>query len=251
MKKRPLFVANWKMNKTMVETRSFVERFNTYDLPDVADIAICAPFTDLATLGQQVQVSVGAQDVYPAERGAFTGEISAEMLKECYVRYVIIGHSERRQLLRESDDFVAKKYHYCVENGLVPILCVGETLAQREAGQAEACCKAQLDAVFAGIHSFPEEIVVAYEPIWAIGTGKTATASDAQQMISTLRTHLATLIGDEHAMAARLLYGGSAKASNMRALMVEADIDGGLIGGASLEPDSFQALIAEGCADCE
>ncbi len=251
MKKRPLFVANWKMNKTMAETRSFVETFNTYELPDGADVAICAPFTDLAALGQQLQASIGAQDVYPAEQGAFTGEISANMLKECYVKYVIVGHSERRQLLGETDDFVAKKYHYCVENGLVPILCVGETLEQREAGQAEAWCKAQLDAIFTDVQSLPEEIVVAYEPIWAIGTGKTATASDAQQMIGALRAHLATLIGSERALAVRMLYGGSAKASNMRALMAEADIDGGLIGGASLEPDSFLALIREGCADCE
>lgn len=251
MVRRPLFVANWKMNKTMAETKEFLNTFNTYNLPASSDVAICAPFIDLPVLADQAKVAVGAEDVYPADKGAFTGEISAEMLKECAVRYVIIGHSERRQLLGESDAFVAEKYHYCTKNGLVPILCVGESLEQREAGEAEAWCKAQLDAVFTGAETLPEEVIVAYEPIWAIGTGKTATSADAQQMIGALRAHLAGLIGDEQAASARLLYGGSAKASNIRELMAQPDIDGGLIGGASLAPDSFLALINEGSADID
>ncbi|MEE0510513.1 MAG: triose-phosphate isomerase [Peptococcaceae bacterium] len=251
MKRRPLFVANWKMNKTMADTKNFLDVFNTYVLPEASDVAICAPFMDLTVLRDQNKVAVGAEDVYPAEKGAFTGEISAEMLKECNVKYVIVGHSERRQVLGESDAFVAEKYHYCTENGLVPILCVGETLEQREAGEAENWCKGQLDAVFEEAKALPEEIVVAYEPIWAIGTGKTATADDAQQMLAALRAHLAGLIGEDKAASARLLYGGSAKASNIRELMAQSDIDGGLIGGASLETESFFALINEGSADID
>lgn len=246
--RRPLFVANWKMNKTMAETQAFIDEFSVYDLPASSDVAICAPFIDLAVLRTQDQVAVGAEDIYPAEAGAFTGEISPAMLKECHVRYVIVGHSERRQLIGESDAFVAQKYHFCTANGLVPILCVGESLEQRESGEAENWCKAQLDAVFADAETLPEEIVVAYEPIWAIGTGKTATAADAQQMIGALRAHLATLIGEDRATQARMLYGGSAKASNIRSLMAEKDIDGGLIGGASLKPADFIALINEGSA---
>ena len=229
MSRRPLFVANWKMNKTMSETKVFLDEFSTYTLPEVSDVAICAPFMDLTVLAAQDQVAVGAENVYPASSSAFTGEISADMLKECKVKYVIVGHSERRGILGESDDFVAEKYHYCTENGLVPILCVGESLEQREAGEAEAWCKAQLDAVFTNVETLPEEIIVAYEPIWAIGTGKTATNAAEQ---------------------ARMLYGGSAKAENIRGLMAEKDIDGGLVGGASLKPDSFLALINEGSADC-
>ena len=243
MVRRPLFVANWKMNKTMAETKEFLNTFNTYDLPASSDVAICAPFIDLPVLADQAKVAVGAEDVYPADKGAFTGEISAEMLKECAVKYVIVGHSERRQLLGESDAFVAEKYHYCTKNGLVPILCVGESLEQREAGEAEAWCKAQLDAVFTGAETLPEEVIVAYEPIWAIGTGKTATSADAQQMIGALRAHLAGLIGDEQAASARLLYGGSAKASNIRELMAQPDIDGGLIGGAALNAADFVEII--------
>lgn len=250
MSRRPLFVANWKMNKTMSETKAFLDEFSTYTLPEVSDVAICAPFMDLTVLAAQDQVAVGAENVYPASSGAFTGEISVDMLKECKVKYVIVGHSERRGILGESDAFVAEKYHYCTENGLVPILCVGESLEQREAGEAEAWCKAQLDAVFTNVETFPEEIIVAYEPIWAIGTGKTATNADAGQMMSVLRAHLASLIGAEKAEQARMLYGGSAKAENIRGLMAEKDIDGGLVGGASLKPDSFLALINEGSADC-
>lgn len=250
MSRRPLFVANWKMNKTMSETKAFLDEFSAFSLPSGSDVAICAPFMDLTVLAGQNQVAVGAEDIYPAASGAFTGEISADMLKECNVKYVIVGHSERRGILGESDAFVAEKYHYCTVNGLVPILCVGESLDQREAGEAEAWCKAQLDAVFANVENLPEEIIVAYEPIWAIGTGKTATNADAGQMMSVLRAHLAGLIGEEKAEKARMLYGGSAKAENIRGLMAEKDIDGGLVGGASLKPDSFLALINEGSADC-
>lgn len=248
MSRRPLFVANWKMNKTVSETKEFLNEFASYTLPSNSDSAICAPFTSLCAMMEQEMVAIGAQDIYPEVSGAFTGEISADMLKECKVKYVIVGHSERRGILGESDAFVAKKYHYCTANGLVPILCVGESLEEREAGTAEDWCKAQLDAVFADAQNLPEDIIVAYEPIWAIGTGKTATADDAQAMIGALRAHLATLIGEEKAQAARFLYGGSAKASNIRELMQQKDIDGGLIGGAALEAESFKDLIVEGSA---
>ena len=249
MNRRPLFVANWKMNKTMSETEAFINEFSKYVIPESSDVAICAPFMDLTVLAKQSQVAVGAEDVYPATSGAFTGEISAVMLKECNVEYVIVGHSERRGILGEEDEFIAQKYHYCVENDLTPILCVGESQEQREAGEAQAWCKKQLDAVFAQKNHLPDEIVIAYEPIWAIGTGKTATSDDAQEMIGALRQHLEGLIGVEKAQNARMLYGGSAKAENIAALMDQKDIDGGLIGGASLKADSFIALINEGSAE--
>ncbi len=248
MSRRPLFVANWKMNKTIADTKAFLNEFATFTLPEESDVAICAPFISLVALGEQNQVGIGAQDVYPAEAGAFTGEVSAAMLKECKVRYVIVGHSERRGILGESDAFVAEKYHYCVENGLVPILCVGESLEERENGTAEAWCKAQLDAVFTGEHTLPEDIIVAYEPIWAIGTGKTATDDDAEAMIGALRAHLTTLIGAEKAQETRILYGGSAKPENIAGLMQKPNIDGGLIGGAALKPESFRDLIVKGSA---
>ena len=249
MSRRPLFVANWKMNKTMSETEAFVSEFSDFNIPETSDVAICAPFMDLTVLAKQNKVQIGAEDVYPAISGAFTGEISAEMLKECNVKYVIVGHSERRGILGEEDEFIAQKYHYCVENDLIPILCVGESQDQREAGEAQAWCKQQLDAVFADTAHLPNEIVIAYEPIWAIGTGKTATSEDAQEMIGALRGHLESLIGKEKAQKARMLYGGSAKAENIAALMSQEDIDGGLIGGASLKPESFIALINEGSAE--
>ena len=243
MVRRPLFVANWKMNKTMAETKEFLNTFNTYDLPASSDVAICAPFIDLPVLADQAKVAVGAEDVYPADKGAFTGEISAEMLKECAVKYVIVGHSERRQLLGESDAFVAEKYHYCTKNGLVPILCVGESLEQREAGEAEAWCKAQLDAVFTGAETLPEEVIVAYEPIWAIGTGKSASQDDAQKMCKVVRDVVAADFGQEVADKVRVQYGGSVKPENVAEYMACPDVDGALVGGASLEPESFLALL--------
>lgn len=252
MIRRALFMANWKMNKTMAETSAFVQMFSEYTLPENSETVICAPFTSLTVLREQNQFGIGAENIYPAERGAFTGEISAEMLKECKVQYVLVGHSERRDILGETDAFVARKYHFCAEQGLTPVLCVGESLEIREKGEAKSWCMAQLDAVFADkTQVFPENIIIAYEPIWAIGTGKTATSDDAQDMIGELRAHLAALIGKEKAECARLLYGGSAKAENIAALMACSDIDGALVGGASLKPDSFYALITEGSAQGE
>lgn len=253
MNRRPLFMANWKMNKTMADTKEFVNAFSAYHLPESADVVICAPFTNLAILSEQKQFGIGAENIYPAEKGAFTGEISADMLKECGVKYVLVGHSERRDILGESDTFIAEKYHFCVKNGLTPVLCIGESLETREKGDAQNWCKKQLDAVFGDVESttLPEDIIVAYEPIWAIGTGKTATTEDAQDMIGALRQYLVQLIGEERAQRARMLYGGSAKAENIGALMLCPDIDGGLVGGASLKAESFYALIKEGSAQGE
>lgn len=245
-------MANWKMQKLASEAKQFIEAFSQKELPSSVDIAICAPFLCLPSLAEQKIIPIGAQNVYPADKGAFTGETSPTMLKEFDVTYVIVGHSERRQILKETDDFVASKFHYCVEEGLTPVLCVGESLEQREAGEAETWCKAQLDAVFKEYEgNFPDDLLIAYEPIWAIGTGKTATAEDAQAMIHALRSHLETLKGQEIADKARFLYGGSVKPANIASLMQCEDIDGALVGGASLEAEDFYQLILEGSANHE
>lgn len=246
MKRVPLFMANWKMNKTLSETSDFMKDFDGYELPDDVDVVICAPFPSLVKMDGTGRVGIGAENVYPAERGAYTGEISAEMLLDMDVRYVIVGHSERRGILGESNEFVAEKYHYAASHGLIPVLCVGETLKEREEGMAEATCFEELDAVFKNAENLPEDIIIAYEPIWAIGTGKTATPEDAQYMASALRAYLGLLIGPERAKAVRILYGGSAKPENIADIMAEDDVDGALVGGASLKPDSFIALIEAG-----
>lgn len=251
VEKKPLFMANWKMNKTASETLDFLEEFNFPKNP--VDIVICAPFTALPALKNAGAVHIGAQNFYPESAGAYTGEISVDMLKEYHVEYVLVGHSERRQLFHEDDEMVARKYHFAAKSGLIPVLCVGETLEERQAGVAEKRCGEQIAAVFSKSEAeeLPAEIIIAYEPIWAIGTGLTATAEDAQAMASAIRQQLKKYYGEEFAQKTRILYGGSVHDKNSQKLMGQIDIDGALVGGASLQPKSFEALIQEGCVPLE
>ncbi len=213
---------------------------------DHAEIALCAPFTHLAGLGKLAKgspVAIGAQDVSAHEQGAYTGEVSAAMLKDLNVTYVIIGHSERREYHAESDELVNGKVKTALAYGLRPILCVGETLEQREAGQATEVVLKQLRADLAGVaFDDAEDLTIAYEPIWAIGTGKTATSQDAQDMCQAIRQELVSLY-PKHAAKMRILYGGSMNPGNATELLAQADINGGLIGGASLDIDSLLLLI--------
>jgi triosephosphate isomerase len=211
------------------------------------DIVICPPFTALSEVSKAVldsNIRLGAQNMSENHFGAFTGEISAGMLKEFSVRYVILGHSERRQCQKESDELISKKALAAHAASLKPIVCVGETLAQREANETEKVVGTQLKGSLAGLSkSQMEETIVAYEPVWAIGTGKTATTAQAQEVHAFIRKTLASLFDEAVARRARIQYGGSVKASNARELMAQPDVDGALVGGASLEDRSFADII--------
>ena len=244
----PLIAGNWKMNKlpTEAETWAIALKEQLIHFDKNAEILICAPFTHLAglhTIFADSPVSVGAQDVSQHTDGAYTGEISAAMLKDLGVSYVIIGHSERREYHQESDTLVNAKVKKALGQGLRPILCVGESLAQRESGQAEQVVVNQLKAGLDGINfNNPNDLVIAYEPIWAIGTGKTATADDAQTMSASIRKVLTELYADQ-ASTMRILYGGSMKPSNAKELLEKTDVNGGLIGGASLKIEDLVGII--------
>jgi triosephosphate isomerase len=213
------------------------------------DVSVHPPFTDLRSVqtvlaADKIPIALGAQHCYWEEKGAFTGEISPAFLAKLDVQYVICGHSERRELFGETDEMVALKAAAIQAHGMTPIICVGETLAEREAGQTEDKVVGQVRAALAGRKAEQiAAVVIAYEPIWAIGTGRTATAADAQTVCGTIRGQLATLAGRDVATAVRVQYGGSVKAGNIAELIAEPDIDGALVGGASLDPDEF-ALIA-------
>jgi triosephosphate isomerase len=244
--RRPLVAANWKMNKTTAEAREFMDAFlpAAGELGDV-DVVVCPPYTALQTvveLTREAPVRVGAQNMHAEDAGAFTGEISAPMLLELGVEAVILGHSERRQHYAESDAALARKVPRALEAGLVPILCVGETEEEREAEETERKLRQQVQADLAGVEvARLADVVIAYEPIWAIGTGKTATADQAQAAIGFVRA----LVGDRDADAAqavRILYGGSVDPSNAAELLGRPDIDGALVGGASLHADRFLAI---------
>ncbi len=246
-KRRPLIAGNWKMNKTVQEARDFADDFRERiaDITDL-DILICAPFTTLSALKDELEesiVHIGAQNMYYEAQGAFTGEISPVMLKDLACTYVILGHSERREYFKEDDELIAKKVKVALDSGLTPILCVGENLALREDGKALAYVRGQIEKDLMELTSAElQKVVIAYEPIWAIGTGKTASAQDAQEMCSAIRTTLAAIAGSV-AQKMRILYGGSAKPGNIAELMAQPDIDGGLIGGASLDIQEFIQLI--------
>ena len=244
--KQKLIVGNWKMNGSMAANQALVQGVLA-GLPGLAvQSAVCVPavyLTSLQTLLQgQTALAGGAQDVSMHEAGAYTGEISAAMLREFAVRYVIVGHSERRQYHGEQDAQVALKAQHALSAGITPIVCVGETLAEREAGRTEEVVKRQLAAVIHANGHCISEIVVAYEPVWAIGTGKTATPEMAQQVHAVLRAqlHAAT----EKANRVHILYGGSMNAANAEQLLAQPDIDGGLVGGAALKAPDFLAIIA-------
>lgn len=248
MPRQRLIAANWKMYKNPDQTREFFQAF----LPLVADhtrdeIVVCPPYTDLhaaveATTGSNV--AIGAQDMYWKEEGAFTGEISPGMLAAAGCTHVIIGHSERRQYFGETDDTVNLKLKAALEAGLTPIICVGEVLEEREAGLTEDVLRRQCLRAFHAISAKKaSRLVVAYEPVWAIGTGKTATPQLAAEAHSLIRTEAAKAFGDRLAESMRILYGGSVKPENAKSLMAEEEIDGALVGGASLDAQSFAAIV--------
>lgn len=245
----PLIAGNWKMYKNHLEAVDLVrELHNRVSGLQGVEIAVCPPFTALPDVSRLLgelasPLALGAQDVYPADEGAFTGEISPGMLKALNVTYVITGHSERREILAEDDAFVARKVKAVHEAGMKPILCVGESEAEREAGKAHVKVEGQLEAALGALS--PREAtntVIAYEPIWAIGTGKTATPQDAQDMNGFIRAWLEKRFGREIAEGVRILYGGSVKPDNAAELMSMPDIDGALVGGASLKAEDFAAI---------
>jgi triosephosphate isomerase len=252
--RKPLIAGNWKMHYTHLEAIQVVQklsyRLEKQDYGRV-DVVVCPPFTALRSVqttldSDRIPIALGAQNVYPEEKGAFTGEVSPSMLAKLNVRYVIVGHSERREILGETDEFVNKKVRAVLGAGMQPILCVGETLAEREAGETDAKVKRQVEAGFAAVAAdAADDVVVAYEPIWAIGTGRTATSEDANATIGTIRATLREVVGDV-ADAIRILYGGSVKVGNTAELMAQPEIDGALVGGASLDPDDFARIIQYG-----
>jgi triosephosphate isomerase len=252
MSRRPYIAGNWKMNKTGFEAEDFVFAL----LPqiageDIAEVVICAPFTTLTNVidsSRGTRIKVAAQNMHGDASGAFTGEISAGMLRDLDVRAVVLGHSERRQYFNETDAALAKKIVVALENELEPILCVGELDAQREAGETEVILTEQVETALAFVPADKlGSVVIAYEPVWAIGTGKTATDEMAQEACAFIRS----LVAKTDAAAAeqvRILYGGSMKPENAAGLLAQPDIDGGLIGGASLQADDFAKLVAAGDA---
>ncbi len=247
MLRKPIIAGNWKMNNTIAETEALVKDLIPLVADAKCDVVICTPYTDLAKaveLTKGTNIKVGAENVHWAEKGAFTGEISAKMLVELGVEYVIIGHSERRQYFGETDASVNARTKAALAAGLIPIVCVGETLEQREKNRTKAVVRKQINGAFADI---PEEdakkIVVAYEPVWAIGTGKTATDEQAQETIKNIRSMIAHLYGRKFANRLRIQYGGSMNPKNVKGLMAQPDIDGGLIGGASLKAVDFSQVV--------
>lgn len=248
-KDRKLIIAgNWKMNKTVAEAVSLARdlKLETSNVKEV-DIVVCPPFTALGEVSKEVLASnirLGAQNMSEHNFGAYTGEIAAGMLKEFSVRYVILGHSERRQYQKESDALIAKKALAAHTAAIKPIVCVGETLAEREAGQTEKVLDTQVRGSLAGLSKEQmEETILAYEPVWAIGTGKTATSAQAQEAHLFIRRLLGTLFDKATAKRVRLQYGGSVKPANARELMEQPDVDGALVGGASLEARTFADII--------
>ena len=244
--RRPLVAGNWKMNGSKAESAALLDGILAgIDSVKAADMAVCPPAILISLAEQKLSgsaVAWGGQDINVNAAGAFTGEISGPMLKDFGCAYAIVGHSERREYYGETDQVVADKFAAAQSHGLVPILCIGETLEQRESGDTENVCARQLDAVLDahGIKSLANA-VIAYEPVWAIGTGKTASPEQAQEVHAFIRSKLATLDADV-AAAVRILYGGSMKPDNAKELISQADIDGGLIGGASLKAEDFLGI---------
>lgn len=245
--RRKIIAGNWKMFKNSQETREFASSIQqrVSDVTDL-DMVICAPYTVLHILKEELEESVvhiGAQNMYPEEEGAFTGEISPLMLLDMACTYVVIGHSERREHMKEDDELIAKKVKMALDKGLIPILCVGENLSLREGGKAIGFVRGQVEKNLMDLSPAElRKIVIAYEPIWAIGTGKTASAQDAQEICAAIRSTIAGISGTV-AQEIRILYGGSVKSSNIGELMTQPDIDGALVGGASLDPQGFAELI--------
>ena len=250
--RRPLISGNWKMNQNHYEAIQCLQKLAYLVGKDdfaTVDVSIHAPFTDIRSVqtlidADDLRFLLGAQHCHFEDKGAFTGEVAPSFLAKLGVKYVICGHSERRELFAETDEMVQKKVSAILANKMIPILCVGETLEEREAEQTLAKVLGQLRAGLAKVT--PEQastLVVAYEPIWAIGTGKTATTADAQEVCHAIRQEIGVLFGAETAAAIRIQYGGSVKAANIAELMRQTDIDGALVGGASLDPDEFARIV--------
>ena len=250
--RRPIMAGNWKMNLNHFEAILLVQKLaaslNEQQLADV-EAVVLPPFTDLRSVqtaidGDKVPIRYGAQDLSAHKGGAYTGEISGAMLAKLGCSYVVIGHSERREYHHEDDALVNAKVKAALASEITPILCVGEGLEIREAGAHVAHCASQLDGALDGLKAEQvKDIVIAYEPVWAIGTGKTATPEDAQEVCGSIRTRLAEKYGAETADAVRIQYGGSVKAANIAAIMAKPDVDGALIGGASLEAEEFASIV--------
>ncbi|AMB98793.1 triose-phosphate isomerase [Aerococcus urinaehominis] len=249
--RKVLIAGNWKMNKTAEEANHFIEQL-TKKVQDGVDseMLVCPPSLFIASMQEVAvgtQIQIGAQNCFYEDSGAYTGEISPAALADMQVPYVIIGHSERRELFGETDEDVNKKAHAIFNHQMIPIICCGETLDQREAGQAETWVSGQIRAALAGLTADQvSQAVIAYEPIWAIGTGKTASAEDAEEMCAKIREVVFEIAGQESADAIRILYGGSVKPANIEELIAKENIDGALVGGASLEVEDYVALLNGG-----
>lgn len=242
--KKPLLVANWKMNGSAQFNSDWVAQFNALPRVSGVEIAICPPHIYIAQVGALLKdtgIHVGAQNLNENSNGAFTGEISANMLSDCNCRYVIVGHSERRNFFLEDGKMIGRKMIRAMNSGIIPILCVGETYAQREANKTKGVIRQQLDAVFGVMGDVGEEFVVAYEPIWAIGGNKSATPEEACKVCDFIHNLLSDTAG-EYGIRARVLYGGSVNRDNAQALFLQRGIDGGLIGGAALNTETFHFI---------
>jgi len=242
----PIIAGNWKMHKNVGEAVEMVRMLDERVADSPVEVVICASFTSLSALSALGlgKVKLGAQNMFYADQGAYTGEISASMLEDVGCEYVILGHSERREIFKEDDELINKKVLKALEANLKPILCVGETLAQRKAGETETVVVAQTTQGLAGVSADQiEKVVVAYEPIWAIGTGETSNGDDANQVIASIRQTIGKLFGSELAEKVRIQYGGSVKPSNINEFMGQPEIDGALVGGASLKVEDFVGII--------
>ena len=246
--RKPMIAGNWKMYNDVNEAVSLVNGIKraVYDVENV-EVVVIPPFVDLSDVGEMLtesNISLGAQNCFWEEEGAFTGEVSPKMLKSVGCRYVVIGHSERRKFFCETDDTVNSRIKAVINSGLIPIMCVGETLEEREAGKTMEVVKTQVTGGLKGLDEVAiDSLIIAYEPVWAIGTGKTATPDQAQEVHGMIRSLVGELYSDSLADSKRILYGGSVKPSNIEELMKEEDIDGGLIGGASLKSEDFVDII--------
>jgi triosephosphate isomerase len=245
--RKPIIAGNWKMNKTPDEAAAMIKELAPLVQNAEADVVICAPFIALQAVKEAAagtNIHVGAQNMHWEEKGAFTGEVSPTMLNALGIEYVIIGHSERREYFAETDETVNKKVHSAFAHNLIPIVCVGETLAQREEGITRTLVENQTRAALKDLSvENVKACIIAYEPIWAIGTGKTATSQDANEVIGYIRNTVAEMFGKEAAEAIRIQYGGSMKPENAAELMAMPEIDGGLIGGASLKAQDFSKVV--------
>lgn len=245
--RKPIIAGNWKMNMTPSEAVRLVEELKPLVKDAKCDVVICPPYVDLPAAAEAIKgsnIHLGAQNIHWADKGAFTGEVSADMLKELGVEYAIIGHSERRQYFGETDEAVNKRAKAAIAAGITPIVCVGESLEERESGLTGKKVSGQVQKDLEGIAaSDAARLVIAYEPIWAIGTGKTATDEQANETIGMIRATVAGMFGRETAEALRIQYGGSMKPSNVKGLMAMPEIDGGLIGGASLKAVDFAQVV--------